>query len=295
MRSVTLKKKKFISVLFAMFLSPVLFAATSAYAASPSQEKVINDTTKALQQVQASNKKVANKQEQQRKQLTTIEQKIQQLQIDLQQVKNLTAIEIPTGSSLKKSTSQAIASSAIQTQNNMSFEAEKQAELLQLKQEKAAIQQLSTSTAKKQRSLEKQQTELTNKLAQTKKQEAEQKKKADDRAAVVAAAKKQLGKPYVYGAAGPDAFDCSGLVQVSFAAIGRSLGRTTVDQETAGSVIPVEQAQAGDLVFWGSHGSTHHVGISTGDGSYIHAPVPGDVVQITTVSSYKPDFALRVL
>lgn len=292
MRSVTLKKKKFISALFVMFLSPVLFAATSAYAASPSQEKGINDTTKALQQVQASNKKVANKQEQQRKQLTTIEQKIQQLQIDLQQVKNLTAIEIPTGSSLKKSTSQAIASSAIQPQNNMSFEAEKQAELLQLKQEKAAIQQLSTSTAK---TLEKQQTELTNKLAQTKKQEAEQKKKADDRAAVVAAAKKQLGKPYVYGAAGPDAFDCSGLVQASFAAIGRSLGRTTVDQEAAGSVIPVEQAQAGDLVFWGSHGSTHHVGISTGDGSYIHAPVPGDVVQITTVSSYKPDFALRVL
>ncbi|MTD42389.1 peptidoglycan endopeptidase [Erwinia sp. CPCC 100877] len=291
-----MKKKKFISTLFVVILSPIFFAAnTTAYAATPAPEKIIDDTTKALAQVKEASQKEANRQKQQSKQLIDVEKKIQQQQADLQQFTHLIAVGKPVPLSKKKNTPQVLASSTVQTQESLSFEAEKHAKLAQLEQEKAALQQTSTLIIKKQAALKIQQTKLSNKLAQIKKQQTEQAQKVNERVAVVAAAKTHLGKPYVYGATGPDAFDCSGLVQVSFAAIGRSLGRTTVAQETAGTVIPVEQAQAGDLVFWGSHGSTHHVGISTGDGAYIHAPVPGDVVQITTVASYKPDFALRVL
>lgn len=94
-----------------------------------------------------------------------------------------------------------------------------------------------------------QEKQLSKKIDQAKQQQAEQNKQTDTRSAVIAAAKTHLGKPYVYGAAGPDAFDCSGLVQVAFASIGHTLGRTTVDQETAGTTIAVSEAQAGDLVF----------------------------------------------
>ncbi|WP_330927849.1 C40 family peptidase [Enterococcus sp. BWB1-3] len=118
---------------------------------------------------------------------------------------------------------------------------------------------------------------------------------SDLRSQIVSAAQKELGKPYVYGASGPNAFDCSGLVQYVFNSVGLSIGRTTVNQETAGNIISVSEAMAGDLVFWGGHGETYHVGISLGNGSFIHAPVPGDVVQVTSVSSYSPNFAVRVL
>ncbi|EOS8041244.1 C40 family peptidase [Enterococcus faecium] len=114
--------------------------------------------------------------------------------------------------------------------------------------------------------------------------------------AIVREAFKHLGKPYVWGAKGPNTFDCSGLTYyVYMKATGHYIGGWTGEQQYAGTQIPVSQAQPGDLVFWGpSSGVTHHVGIYIGNGQFIHAPQPGDKVRVTSVSDFTPDFAVRV-
>jgi len=92
-------------------------------------------------------------------------------------------------------------------------------------------------------------------------------------------AKQQLGKPYVWGAMGPDSFDCSGLVASAYMAAGYDFGIDT--RPTTYTLVnhgePVTQDEAGDLVF----PSADHVGISLGGGKIIHAPEPGDVVKIS--------------
>ncbi|HFC9216707.1 TPA: glucosaminidase domain-containing protein [Enterococcus faecium] len=114
--------------------------------------------------------------------------------------------------------------------------------------------------------------------------------------AIVREAFKHLGKPYVWGAKGPNTFDCSGLTYyVYMKATGYYIGGWTGEQQYAGTQIPVSQAQPGDLVFWGpSSGVTHHVGIYIGNGQFIHAPQPGDKVRVTSISDFTPDFAVRV-
>jgi len=114
--------------------------------------------------------------------------------------------------------------------------------------------------------------------------------------AIVREAFKHLGKPYVWGAKGPNTFDCSGLTYyVYMKATGHYIGGWTSEQQYAGTQIPVSQAQPGDLVFWGpSSGVTHHVGIYIGNGQFIHAPQPGDKVRVTSISDFTPDFAVRV-
>ena len=114
--------------------------------------------------------------------------------------------------------------------------------------------------------------------------------------AIVREAFKHLGKPYVWGAKGPNTFDCSGLTYyVYMKATGHYIGGWTGEQQYAGTQIPVSQAQPGDLVFWGpSSGVTHHVGIYIGNGQFIHAPQPGDKVRVTSISDFTPDLAVRV-
>ncbi|WP_148241062.1 glucosaminidase domain-containing protein [Enterococcus faecium] len=114
--------------------------------------------------------------------------------------------------------------------------------------------------------------------------------------AIVREAFKHLGKPYVWGAKGPNTFDCSGLTYyVYMKATGHYIGGWTGEQQYAGTQIPLSQAQPGDLVFWGpSSGVTHHVGIYIGNGQFIHAPQPGDKVRVTSISDFTPDFAVRV-
>ncbi|HVT76175.1 MAG TPA: NlpC/P60 family protein [Acidimicrobiales bacterium] len=99
-------------------------------------------------------------------------------------------------------------------------------------------------------------------------------------AGAVAEAKRQLGKPYHYGAAGPDSFDCSGLTMWSWAhGGGRSLPHSSRAQYSATSRVPLNEIAPGDLVFFGSSvGSIHHVGIYVGGGKMIHAPETGEVV-----------------
>ncbi|MCD1024276.1 C40 family peptidase [Enterococcus sp. SMC-9] len=112
---------------------------------------------------------------------------------------------------------------------------------------------------------------------------------------VIGYAQQFIGVPYVWGGKDPSGFDCSGFVgYVYLHAAGRNIGTYTVAQESAGTIIPVSQAQPGDLYFWGSPGSSHHVAIAMGGGQYIHAPQPGQSVSISSVSYFAPQFAVRM-
>ncbi|MBM6840568.1 C40 family peptidase [[Clostridium] spiroforme] len=96
-------------------------------------------------------------------------------------------------------------------------------------------------------------------------------------ATVVAAAYSKLGCPYVWGASGPDTFDCSGLVMWCYRQAGVYLDHYSGSQKESGAVIPVSQAQPGDILW-----KSGHVGIYIGNGQYIHAPQTGDVVKIAS-------------
>ncbi|QLH22437.1 C40 family peptidase [Streptomyces sp. Rer75] len=90
-------------------------------------------------------------------------------------------------------------------------------------------------------------------------------------------AESQLGKPYVWGATGPNSYDCSGLTQAAWKAAGVSLPRTTWDQVKVGTRVSTSELKPGDLVFF--YDDISHVGLYIGDGMMIHAPKPGDVVK----------------
>jgi cell wall-associated NlpC family hydrolase len=100
-------------------------------------------------------------------------------------------------------------------------------------------------------------------------------------ARVVQIAEQYLGYPYIWGAAGPDAFDCSGLVTYVFAQVGISLPHFAAAQWNYGTYVSIDQLQPGDLVFFAN---LDHVGIYIGNGDYIEAPHPGGVVQITPLA-----------
>ncbi|WP_225208942.1 MULTISPECIES: C40 family peptidase [Lactobacillaceae] len=112
---------------------------------------------------------------------------------------------------------------------------------------------------------------------------------------VVSIAKQQLGKPYIWGATGPNAFDCSGLVQYVYRQVGISLPRTTYQQEYQGKAVSLNSLQLGDLLFWGNYGSAYHVAIYIGDGNFIQAPTKGQSVKVTNIKYYQPTFARRIL
>ncbi|MYX25961.1 hypothetical protein GTY75_04640 [Streptomyces sp. SID8381] len=101
-------------------------------------------------------------------------------------------------------------------------------------------------------------------------------------AAAVAAARSALGRPYVWGANGPSGFDCSGLMQWSYAQAGVHLPRTSQEQRFAGRRIPLSQARPGDLVVYRSDAG--HVGMYVGHGKVIHAPYPGAPVRYDPVN-----------
>ncbi|QKW08488.1 C40 family peptidase [Streptomyces sp. NA04227] len=114
-------------------------------------------------------------------------------------------------------------------------------------------------------------------------------------ATVISFLKSQLGKPYVMGATGPSAWDCSSLVQAAFRQVGVDLPRVSQDQSTVGTQIPVSSAQVGDILYWGGAGSAHHVGVYLGNGQYLDAANPSKGVVIQDLSGYPADGAVRVL
>jgi cell wall-associated NlpC family hydrolase len=100
----------------------------------------------------------------------------------------------------------------------------------------------------------------------------------------VQVAQAQLGKPYVWGAAGPDSFDCSGLTMFAYAQAGISLPHYTGAQWNQGRHVSQSELQPGDLIFFGQ--DLGHVGMYLGNGNFIHAPHTGDVVKISALSGY---------
>jgi peptidoglycan DL-endopeptidase CwlO len=100
-------------------------------------------------------------------------------------------------------------------------------------------------------------------------------------ATAVAAAKSKLGSSYVWAAAGPSAFDCSGLTMWAWAQAGVSLPHSSSMQYSSGTRVSASSLQPGDLVFYGS--PIHHVALYVGGGQVIHAPQTGDVVRYASV------------
>ncbi|MFE7436868.1 NlpC/P60 family protein [Streptomyces tendae] len=112
-------------------------------------------------------------------------------------------------------------------------------------------------------------------------------------AAAVAYAHQKLGSPYVWGATGPNAFDCSGLIQAAYRAAGISLPRTTYAQIDAGRRVPRSELLPGDLVFF--YSGISHVGIYVGNGRMIHAPNPSAPVRVAPVDEMPFAGATRVV
>jgi cell wall-associated NlpC family hydrolase len=91
----------------------------------------------------------------------------------------------------------------------------------------------------------------------------------------------ELGKPYVYGAAGPNGFDCSGLTMFAYAAAGVSLPHSSAAQSRMGTAVSRADLQPGDLVYF--YSPVSHVGLYIGDGKMVHARTFGSPVAVTSV------------
>jgi peptidoglycan DL-endopeptidase CwlO len=101
-------------------------------------------------------------------------------------------------------------------------------------------------------------------------------------AGALKAAMSKLGKPYVWGAAGPNSFDCSGLTLWAYRQVGVNLPHFTGSQWNAGTRVSRAELRPGDLIFF--YDDLHHMGMYLGDGKMIHAPQTGDVVRIVPIS-----------
>ncbi|GAA2702325.1 NlpC/P60 family protein [Micromonospora olivasterospora] len=93
----------------------------------------------------------------------------------------------------------------------------------------------------------------------------------------------QVGDPYVWGATGPNAFDCSGLTQYAYKAAGIHLTHFTGAQWNEGRAIPRSEARPGDLVFFFS--DLHHVGLYLGNDKMVHAPRAGKPVNVSSINT----------
>ncbi|MGY1761387.1 NlpC/P60 family protein [Geodermatophilus sp. SYSU D00779] len=109
--------------------------------------------------------------------------------------------------------------------------------------------------------------------------------------AAVDTALAQVGDPYVWGAGGPDAFDCSGLTQYAYAAAGTSLPHSSRMQATMGSAVSRSELQPGDLIFY--HSPVSHVAMYIGNGQMVHASTSGQPVKVVSVDSMGGISAMR--
>lgn len=109
--------------------------------------------------------------------------------------------------------------------------------------------------------------------------------------AAVRAALAEQGKAYVYGAKGPNTFDCSGLMQFAYAKAGVSIGGSTKSQVSEGRSVSASELQPGDLIFFYSGPS--HVGMYVGNGKVVHAPTEGDVVKVADYKTIGNVTAIR--
>jgi cell wall-associated NlpC family hydrolase len=100
---------------------------------------------------------------------------------------------------------------------------------------------------------------------------------------VLAYARAQLGKPYQWGGAGPNSFDCSGLVMMAWDQAGIYFPHLAQDQYDLTARIPLSAMIPGDLVFFGTPDNVYHVGIYVGNGNMIDAPETGQDVQVQSI------------
>jgi len=102
--------------------------------------------------------------------------------------------------------------------------------------------------------------------------------------AVLQAAQGRIGSPYEYGGAGPDAFDCSGLVTYAHRQIGVAVPRTAAQQFAAATPVKRGELRPGDVVFFRLESrNVSHVGIYAGDGRFVHAPQRGGNVRMASL------------
>lgn len=101
----------------------------------------------------------------------------------------------------------------------------------------------------------------------------------------------QRGKPYLWGAVGPNSYDCSGLVQTAFRAAGVNMPRVSRQQATVGQKIARSNVRAGDLIFY--HDPVHHVAIAIDNTLAVHAPSFGDHVKVSRIDAIGPINVIR--
>jgi len=110
--------------------------------------------------------------------------------------------------------------------------------------------------------------------------------------ATIAYAEQQLGKPYLFGGTGPDAFDCSGLVMMAYRSAGVNIERTSEQQWATEVRVPASQVQPGDLVFFagadGTPTSPGHVGLVIGGGKMIEAYATGFPIRVASYTNRDP-------
>lgn len=106
--------------------------------------------------------------------------------------------------------------------------------------------------------------------------------------AAVDTALAQVGDPYVYGATGPNSFDCSGLTSYSYRAAGITIPRTSKAQSTFGTPVAKADLKPGDLVFF--YSPVSHVGMYIGNGQMVHASTAGKPVAVVSLDSM-PSYA----
>ncbi|MFJ6696150.1 C40 family peptidase [Streptomyces sp. NPDC091272] len=114
-------------------------------------------------------------------------------------------------------------------------------------------------------------------------------------ASVIAFARAQIGDAYVMGSTGPNAWDCSGLMQAAFGSIGVDLPRVSQGQSTAGTQVGLDNLQPGDILYWGSAGSAYHTGVYVGNGNFVGAQNSSTGVVERPLSYDPPTGAVRVL
>jgi cell wall-associated NlpC family hydrolase len=111
-------------------------------------------------------------------------------------------------------------------------------------------------------------------------------------ATAIAFAEQQLGKPYLFGGTGPDAFDCSGLMMMAYRAAGINIARTSEQQWATEVRVAASQVQPGDLVFFagadGTRTSPGHVGLVIGGGKMIEAYATGFPIRVATYTNRDP-------
>ncbi len=110
--------------------------------------------------------------------------------------------------------------------------------------------------------------------------------------AIVNKAYQYLGVPYVWGGTSPGGFDCSGFIQYVYRSLGINLPRTSGAQASSGTYVSIDNAQPGDIVYFGQSRVTH-VGIYIGNGRMIHAPSPGKSVMITNLSWHLNNYKIQ--